>query len=134
MFEDLFKKLQECIERKSLNYSSVREVVLKEVIGSEKALCSEDIHKRVNEKLQKKVSYNTVYRVLKLFEECGIVITIQSDIKKTHFCLALLGCKLYILDEKNNQVRAAQKNEVVDVLLKEQGLENSGSFVVIHKK
>lgn len=134
MFENVFKKLQECIEKNALNFSSVREVVLKEILDSNEALCSEEIHKRVNERVQKKVSYNTVYRVLRLFEECGIVITVQSDIKKTHFCLALLGCKTYILDQTNNKVMPVEESEAVNSLLKEQGLENSNSFIVIHKK
>lgn len=134
MYEDVYKQLDMCIRKKSLNYSSVREVVLKEILESNEALCSEEVHKRVNKRVQKKVSYNTVYRVLRLFEECGIVLTVQSDIKKTHFCLALIGCKAYMLDLSNNKVTPIKNSKEASSLLREQGLENSDSFVVIHKK
>ena len=127
----IFEKLQECIKKNTLNFSSVREEVLKEIELSEEALCSEEICKRVNERSQKKVSYNTVYRVLRLLEECNIVLTIQSDIKKTHYCLIQEGCDTYIL-ENNKVIPAKCVNS--DSLLKENGLENSNSFIVIHKK
>ena len=131
---NLLKKLQECIEKNTLNHSSVREVVLEEIASSEEALCSNELHKRANEKLQKKVSYNTVYRVLRQFEECGIVITIQSDIKKTHFCLTDERCNVYILDAFNNHVQKAKNSSFACELLTKLGLQNSKSFIVIHKK
>ena len=127
----IFEKLQECIKKNTLNFSSVREEVLKEIELSEEALCSEEICKRVNERSQKKVSYNTVYRVLRLLEECNIVLTIQSDIKKTHYCLVQDDCNTYILE--NNKIISSKCVNSAP-LLKENGLENSNSFIVIHKK
>lgn len=131
MLTTIFKKLQECIKKNTLNFSPIREGVLKEIELSEKALCSEEIYRRVNEKSQKKVSYNTVYRVLRLLEECDIVLTIQSDIKKTHYCLVQDNCNTYILE--NNKIIPMECTNG-DALLKEHGLENSNSFIVIHKK
>jgi len=131
LLETIFKKLQECIKRNALNFSSVREEVLKIIEASDKALCSEEICKRVNERVQKKVSYNTVYRVLRLLEECDIVVTIQSDIKKTHYFLTDTDNNIYILDD--NSVAASVSKHSTD-LLKEFNLDNSNSFIVIHKK
>ena len=54
LLKTIFEKLQECIKKNTLNFSSVREEVLKEIELSEEALCSEEICKRVNERSQKK--------------------------------------------------------------------------------
>ncbi|MCH9814732.1 MAG: transcriptional repressor [Epsilonproteobacteria bacterium] len=133
MFEKALEKLEQCIKRNDLNYSAVREVALKEIAYAERGLCADEIHQRVNEKVQKKVSYNTVYRVLRLFEECGIVITIQSNAKKTHYFLADVKTKLYLFDVKNHQVSAIKAPDVADSLLKELDLNSTHNFIVIHK-
>ena len=129
----IFEKLQECIKKNTLNFSSVREEVLKEIELSEEALCSEEICKRVNERSQKKVSYNTVYRVLRLLEECDIVLTIQSDIKKTHYCLVTSECNTYILDCNKNKITPLNDSYLSKSLQQDLGLSNN-SFIVIHKK
>jgi Fe2+ or Zn2+ uptake regulation protein len=126
-------KLQECVKKKILNFSSIREAVLKEIAACEKGLCGEEIHKRVNEKSQKKVSFNTVYRVLRLLEECEIVVTIQSDFKRTHYFLATSSCKTYLLDKNSNYLVPVKNSSLAKELLKEHGLEDTKSFVVIHK-
>lgn len=119
--------------RNDLNYSSVREVVLREIAESEKGLCATQIHIQVNDKIQKKVSYNTVYRVLRLFEECKIVVTIQSNAKKTHYFLANKDINLYLFDVNNHYVKSLKSSETTDQLLKELKLDNTNSFIVIHK-
>ena len=131
MFEELLTKLESCVKKNDLNFSSVREEVLKIILEHEEALCSEAIHKKVNEIVQKKVSYNTVYRVLRLLEECKIVLTIQSDIKKTHYVIANPQNGIYLLDDNKVTTLAGHTSSA---LLEELGLKDSNSFIVIHKK
>lgn len=133
MLENALDKLHKCVKKKVLNFSSVREAVLKEIASCEKGLCGEEIHKRINEKSQKKVSFNTVYRVLRLLEECEIVVTIQSDFKRTHYFLATSSCKAYMLDKESNHLVPVKNSSLSKQLLKEHGLEDTKSFVVIHK-
>ncbi len=133
MLSIVLEKLQECMKRKSLNFSPIREAVIKEIIDSERILCGDEIHKRVNQKSQKKVSFNTVYRVLRLLEECELVVTIQSDFKRTHYALLSSASKIYLLDRNSNYLVAIENSSLSNELLKEQNLEDTKSFIVIHK-
>ena len=133
MLDLALEKLQACIKKRILHFSPIRESVLKEIVASDKALCSEEIYKRVAEKSQKKVSFNTVYRVLRLLEACEIVRIIQSDFKRTHYALATCECHIYTLHKNSNDLMPMENSSASQQLLKEHQLENTKSFIVIHK-
>jgi Fe2+ or Zn2+ uptake regulation protein len=121
------------MKRKSLNFSPIREVVIREIIDSKRILCGDEIHKRVNKRSQKKVSFNTVYRILRLLEECELVVTIQSDFKRTHYALITSTSNIYLLDKNSNYLVALENSSLSHDLLKEHNLEDTKSFIVIHK-
>ena len=133
MLTIILEKLQECMKIKSLNFSPIREAVIKEIIESKRILCGDEICKRVNQKSQKKVSFTTIYRVLRLLEECELVVTIQSDFKRTHYALLASTSKIYLLDKNSNHLVAIENSFLSHELLKEQNLEDTKSFIVIHK-
>ena len=134
LFIELLKKLDICIKMKMLNSSPIREVILKELAHAGECLCSQVIHERVQENYQKKVSYNTVYRVLKLFEECGLVISIQNDLKKSIFCIKSDEHDTYILDLNSDTITPLVSSSTSKELLKKHSLNNADSFIVIHRK
>ncbi len=71
MLKTIFGKLQECVKKNTLNFSSIREEVLKEIELSEKALCSEEIYKRVNQKSQPKESTKRVKKKFPITQFIG---------------------------------------------------------------
>lgn len=84
----LLDRLEECVRKRKLNTSSAREEVLRIFSEHPGCISSEDLHRLVNESYPKKISQNTVYRILRLLEECGLIVAIPTGQKRTLYSLA----------------------------------------------
>lgn len=132
MIEQALEKLSVYVHQRGLHYSTVREVILKEIYDSHNALSVDEIFEKINEKIQKKVSYNTVYRVLRLLETCELVLTIQSSCKKTYYFKIEEGCSVF-LEDKMGVLRTLDTSSVADTLVRKYQHDKKRCFVVIHE-
>ena len=73
------EKFHKCIQSKQVNDSHSRELVYKFLLKEDECLTVQEILNQVKQEYQIKISTNTLYRHLKLFMECGLVISIQND-------------------------------------------------------
>ena len=129
MLTDLMSKLSDCIRAKKLNTSSIREVILKELVNTPRCLSSEEMHKRISEKVTKKVSYNTVYRVLKLFEECDLVAGILNNKKQMLYCIKVDESNHYFLCSQCDEIYKIEKEKSI---MTDNSRLQRDSFIVIH--
>jgi Fe2+ or Zn2+ uptake regulation protein len=81
------KKLQDCIEKKGIHTSRSRECIYKLLKENSNCMSAEEILEKAKELYSVKLSLNTLYRHLKLFLECDLIVALQSDTKKAYYSL-----------------------------------------------
>lgn len=80
------EKLQNCIKKKSIHTSHSREVIYRILLESSGCLCASEILELAYEIYPVKISINTLYRHLRLFVECDLIVAVQSDLQKAYYC------------------------------------------------
>lgn len=85
-FEEYLVKFRDMISKLGLNNSVQKEYVLKLLFVSKKHLNAEEIQQKIKNEYNVNIGIATVYRVLNLFEEMGIVraINIQGQDSKVY--------------------------------------------------
>jgi Fe2+ or Zn2+ uptake regulation protein len=81
------EKLQICIKKKGIHTSRSRECIYKILKESSLCMSPEEIIEKAKEFYSVKFSLNTLYRHLKLFLECDLIVALQSDTKKAYYSL-----------------------------------------------
>lgn len=122
-FDRLLERLQEFTDSKDgLKNSKKREFVLRALYESSKHLNSDDVYARIKQKYDASIGIATVYRVLSLLEDAGLVRYIvlgntkyyEIDDKKHHDHLVCIGCGVVVefFDEivEKKQDDIAKKN------------------------
>jgi len=119
-------KLHKCVQSRHVNHSQSREVVYKIIYQSQECLSVPEIITLTQDESPQKISINTVYRHLRFLVECGLVFTIQDDLKKAYYCLCREEAALFSVCPKCNKIEKMQIN-LCDVL-------KDSMFVTVHKK
>lgn len=122
-FDVLLERLQEFTDSKiGLKNSKKREFVLRALYESSKHLNSDEVYASIKKKYDTSIGIATVYRVLSLLEDAGLVRYIvlgntkyyEIDDKKHHDHLVCLGCGKVVefFDEviEKRQEDVAKKN------------------------
>ena len=118
------------MERKKVNQSQAREAIYRVLMNSEdECLSVSDISNKLTNICTKKISINTVYRHLRLFVSCKLIVCIQDDFKKTYYSLRGEDPLAFTVCTKCNHI---EKCTLMPECLMD-ALENT-NFITIHKK
>ncbi len=121
-------KLYQCIEKRRVHHSQGREAIYRILMSNKKCLSINEIAIQLEEIYPKKVSLTTIYRHLKFFVDCKLVIVIQNDLKKSYYhfiqkepCVFSICTLCYSIE----------KIELNESFMKDL---NNSEFITIHKK
>lgn len=84
-FETFYSHFQVIMREAGIRYSSKRESLLRALFACETYLSAEQIHTKVLEETQERISLATVYKILTFFESIDVVSTVvnyPSKVKK----------------------------------------------------
>ena len=120
------EELDLCMQKQNINYTSVRESIYKIFLEKRHiALSANEIVKILNQKYPKKVSLNTVYRHLRVFLECNLILSVHDNVKTTY----------YFLSSKNSVFQiCTQCFEVQQTNIKVCYEFQDADFLTLHKK
>lgn len=122
--------LDECIKIQDIKYSHARESIYKVLIQASNCLSVTDIMIELDKNDNKKISLNTVYRHLTLFEKCNLLIVIQDTLKKSYYYLISDKAKAFLICPKCNYLSLFNDSDINNMLIH---LENY-EFITIHRK
>jgi len=123
-------KLYQCIKSKKVSHSRAREAIYRVLMNSDdECLTASCILDELSTIYPKEVSLNTIYRHLKLFVACELVVMIQDDLKRAYYCLAKEEPLAFVVCRKCNRIEKCtiSPNHLIDEL-------ESSDFITIHKK
>ncbi len=120
--EDLYL----CMQKQNINYTSVRESIYKLFLEKKHvALSATEIVNILNQKYPKKISINTVYRHLRVFLECKLILSVHDNVKTTY----------YFLSTKNSVFQICTQCSQVQKTDREVCHEfQDADFITVHKK
>lgn len=122
--------LEQCVEVKNINYSYARESIYKVLLQADNCLSVNDIMVELVKMNTKKISLNTIYRHLTLFEKCNLLIVIQDKWKKAYYYLINDQANVFLLCPKCNYLSHFNDSEI-NTLLKNM---TKYEFITIHRK
>lgn len=125
----ILRNLQKCIEKKKANNSQAREVIFRVLMDTDECLNVPEILSATKELYPKRISLNTVYRHLNFFLECQLIVAIQNENKKAHYCLLDENQKFFTICPKCGRIEKMHKKIKISSL--EEYAE--AEYITIHK-
>ncbi|MFK5975036.1 MAG: transcriptional repressor [Sulfurovum sp.] len=128
-----FNKLEQCVKSQKINYSETREIIYRILVDTKECLNVGEIIEKLSNGYPKKISINTVYRTLKLFIECKIVMSINDNVNKAYYILDEDETLVFSICPDCNSIKKINLSTTffIDPLVEE--LKGS-KIITIHKK
>jgi Fe2+ or Zn2+ uptake regulation protein len=124
------ERLYQCVEKLNINHSRAREAIYRVLLEEENFLCIQDILTRLEESYPKKVSFNTVYRHLGLFVECGLAIVVHNEFKRAYYTLTSQTQPIVAL--MCHRCGVVEKLNINPSMVEEK--LNHNDFITVHKR
>jgi len=124
--------LYRCIEKNKANNSHAREVIFRVLLQTQECLSVAQICNIIKADYPKRISVNTVYRHLNLFVACDLVIVLQNEDKKAHYCIADENNKVFTLCPQCGAIE--KENTQAKVLFTLLEHTKTLKYITLHKR